>query len=440
MVLEKTHFSIRQILEEVYVMFADQAEKKNTQLSYSLDPDTPPVLLGDPFRLKQIIINLVSNSVKFTEGGNVNFAVSCKAKQPNRFIMLLEVTDTGIGIDENKIDLIFEDFVQEEMSTTRKYGGTGLGLSIVRKLVELHNGKIECRSRKNQGTMIRCEIPYLTGNSEQLKEETGFSLTIPEEISKLNVLVVDDEEYNRMLFSVIFDRWGVKHSEALNGMEALEMLRAERFDLVFMDLRMPGIDGVKTTEFIRNELKISDSELPVICVTAAIAGEEREKFEKASMNALLQKPFPEEKLLSVMLSVIRAGKGEAIDEAEKEETATAFITSSVDLESLYHISGGDQHFIKQMLVTFINTTRKGLLDMHEAMLAGNKQMIADLAHKLLPPCRHLGAVKLVNLLTDIRKRIKNTGDLTDAGKLINEATREFDNICHLLNDHIAKIT
>jgi signal transduction histidine kinase/DNA-binding NarL/FixJ family response regulator len=440
MVLEKTHFSIRQILEEVYIMFAGQAEKKSTHLSYSLEPDTPPVLLGDPFRLKQIIINLVSNSVKFTEGGNVNFAVSCKDKQPQEFIMVLEVTDTGIGIDENKIDLIFEDFIQEEMSTTRKYGGTGLGLSIVRKLVELQNGKIECKSKKNQGTTIRCEIPYLTGDREQLKEEAGFSLTIPEEVRKLNVLVVDDEEYNRMLFRVIFDRWGVRHSEALNGMEALEMLRAERYDLVFMDLRMPGIDGARTTGFIRNELKISDSQLPVICVTAASAGEELNNYRKAGMNALLQKPFTEEKLLSVILSVIRGGEADTETEAEKEETPSAFAPGSIDLQSLYHISGGDKHFIKQMLITFINTTGKGLQHMHEAYLEGNSQRIADLAHKLIPPCRHLGAVRLVNILTDAGKSIRNTGHLADAGKLIDEATMEFENIRHLLDEHIAKIT
>jgi signal transduction histidine kinase/DNA-binding NarL/FixJ family response regulator len=440
MVLEKTHFSIRQILEEVYIMFAGQAEKKSTHLSYSLEPDTPPVLLGDPFRLKQIIINLVSNSVKFTEGGNVNFAVSCKDKQPQEFIMVLEVTDTGIGIDENKIDLIFEDFIQEEMSTTRKYGGTGLGLSIVRKLVELQNGEIECKSKKNQGTTIRCEIPYLTGDREQLKEEAGFSLTIPEEVRKLNVLVVDDEEYNRMLFRVIFDRWGVRHSEALNGMEALEMLRAERYDLVFMDLRMPGIDGARTTGFIRNELKISDSQLPVICVTAASAGEELNNYRKAGMNALLQKPFTEEKLLSVILSVIRGGEADTETEAEKEETPSAFAPGSIDLQSLYHISGGDKHFIKQMLITFINTTGKGLQDMHEAYLEGNSQRIADLAHKLIPPCRHLGAVRLVNILTDAGKSIRNTGHLADAGKLIDEATMEFENIRHLLDEHIAKIT
>ena len=154
--LEKVHFTIAQILEDVYALFERQAIRNNTRLSYSKSQDTPDVLLGDPYRLKQIIINLVSNSVKFTRNGEVHFSVNCIKKESSEIELVLEVTDTGIGIDESKIDFIFEDFTQEEMSTSRKYGGTGLGLSIVKKLIELHNGTIECVSRKNQGTKITC--------------------------------------------------------------------------------------------------------------------------------------------------------------------------------------------------------------------------------------------------------------------------------------------
>ncbi len=211
LVLEKVHFSIRQILEDVYVLFERQAIRNNTMLSYSLSPDTPPVLLGDPYRLKQIMINLVSNSVKFTKNGKVHFTVKGIKKQSGEIELVMEVIDTGIGIDESKINFIFEDFTQEEMSTTRKYGGTGLGLSIVKKLVELHNGTIDCKSRKNQGTQITCHIPYLTVMKNRLKVMLIPPLYIPEEIRNLKILIVDDEEYNRLLFKTILDRWKIKY-------------------------------------------------------------------------------------------------------------------------------------------------------------------------------------------------------------------------------------
>ncbi len=167
LVLEKVNFRISQILEDVYVLFENKARENNIMLSYSISQDTPPVLLGDPYRLKQIMINLVSNAVKFTKNGKVNFAVSCIKKQWDEIDLILECKDTGIGIDESKLKIIFEDFTQAEMSTTRKYGGTGLGLSIVRKLVEMQHGTIDFKSRKNQGTEIVCRIPYLTGDEKR---------------------------------------------------------------------------------------------------------------------------------------------------------------------------------------------------------------------------------------------------------------------------------
>jgi signal transduction histidine kinase len=140
------------------------------------------------------MINLVSNSVKFTADGTVRFSVSGTMQQPGKVMLVMEFADTGIGIDEDKIDTIFDDFTQEEMSTARRYGGTGLGLSIVRRLVDLQGGRIEFRSRKNEGTTVRCEIPFLSGDIGQLKEEAEPLVSVPAEFSKLRVLIFDDEE------------------------------------------------------------------------------------------------------------------------------------------------------------------------------------------------------------------------------------------------------
>lgn len=439
MALEQIHFNIKQILEEVYAMFDPQARKNNTVLSYSIDPDTPPALLGDPYRLKQIIINLVSNSVKFTSEGTVHFSVRSIAQPLPAVTLAMEVVDTGIGIDEDKIESIFEDFTQEEMSTTRRYGGTGLGLSIVKKLVDLQNGTIECTSRKNHGTTIKCEIPLLVGDSSLITTEAESQLSIPAEVRNLSVLVVDDEEYNRMLFQSIFRRWGVRHAVAFSGAEALKMVRAEKFDLLLMDMRMPGIDGARTTEFIRKELEIDDSAMPVICVTAAFLDDDLEKYREAGMNAFLQKPFSEKTLLRTILSVTGHRQTMPAEEADAGDIVPATPRGRVDLNNLYRLSGGDENFVKEMLVTFIQSSEKGLEEMLAGIKTGDIQRISDLAHKLLPPCRHLGAADLTAILADIEKSGRTGGDIMHIESLVGGFQSAFREIRTEIESNLSKM-
>ncbi len=437
--LEKVHFSISQLLEDVYMLFEKQAQQNNTSLSYSLSPDTPAVLLGDPYRLKQIMINLISNSVKFTKNGDVHFAVSSINKQSGEIELVVEFKDTGIGIDESKLNLVFEDFTQAEMSTTRKYGGTGLGLSIVKRLIELHNGTINFRSWKNQGTEITCRVPYLTGDEKQLRKDSGQSITIPQEISRLKILIVDDEEYNRLLFKKILDRWKCKCRLAVNGMDALETLKEDRYDLLFMDIRMPGIDGVKTTQFIRDEMKISGSDMPIVFISAGSINEDGQKYREAGMNAFLQKPFTEEMLLTTIMAVTENNTQLTI--ADNVDTGNSKPDSSgkVNLHNLYHISAGDEQFVKQMIITFVNTTQKGLKEMQEAAVSVKWESVADLAHKLLSPCRHIGAADLYNLLSTVEKRIRNNVSGEPVEALIEKSLREFETISELLNEHVAEM-
>ena len=439
LILEKVHFNIRQIVEDVYALFEKQAERNNTRLSYSLSPNTPPVLLGDPYRLKQIMINLISNAIKFTKEGEVHFNIWSTKKQSAQIELIMEITDTGIGIDESKINLVFEDFTQGEISTARKYGGTGLGLSIVKKLIELHNGSIYCESRKNHGTKMTCRIPYLTGDEKQLKRKIGPPLSVPEEIKKLKILIVDDEEYNRLLFKTILDRWKVNYRVSVNGLEALEIVKTDRYDILFMDIRMPGLDGFKITQFIRNELKIKSSEMQVICISAASINKDWNKYKMAGMDAFLQKPFTEEMLLTTILSVIKNDASFAIDNTSIEEKNKSASPDKINLNNLYHISGGDEQFVKQMLVTFIDTTKKGLTAMNNAVASGQWESVTDLAHKILPPCRHLGAKDLCNCLRKIEESIQKGEDFETIKLLTKESIREFETLNIILDEQIMKI-
>ena len=437
-VLEKVHFSLDLVMADVRAMFETQARQNNSKLSYSINPGTPPVLVGDPYRLKQIMINLVGNSVKFTKDGTVHFGVMANSISPGKVELIATFADTGIGIDESKLNVIFEDFTQAEMSTTRKYGGTGLGLSIVKRLTELQGGTIDIKSKKNEGTTIVCRIPYDIGEEGKIKKDVTRPVLVPEKIAGKKILVVDDEEYNRMLFRKILERWNVSCRLSENGMEALELLKEERFDLVFMDMRMPGIDGLKTTRFIREEMKISEQDMPVIFISAAPGNEEYQKYMNSGINGFLQKPFTEEMLASVItevlpdaVSIFREPAGSAGIETVRE--------GEPDLRNLYHISGGDNQFVRQMLVSFIETTGKGLSEMQEAIKNLQWETAADLSHKIQPPCRHIGALKLFDILNRIEKAIRKN-DYTDSiDKMAENALLEFGIISRQINHHITKM-
>ncbi len=468
MVLEQIPFSIRRTAEEVYGMFLGQARKNNTVLSYSVDPATPPVLVGDPYRLKQVMINLVSNSVKFTSDGTVRFSVAGIENQPGKVTLAMEFTDTGIGIDEDRISSIFDDFTQEEMSTARRYGGTGLGLSIVRRLVDLQGGKIDIRSRKNEGTTVRCEIPFLAGDTEQLKEEAEPLAAVPAGFDKLRVLIVDDEDYNRMLFKTIFGRWGMQHSEAPDGRAALDILGRERFDLVIMDMRMPGLDGAETTERIRNDLRINESVMPVICVSAGFSVSDIERYRKSGMNAFLLKPFSEKSLAEAIMGVTSVGGKTVSDgsvdvayehessspgELPSETYATAGQMSGpvaasepaaksssgmIDLASLRHIAGGDEKFVKEMLAAFIADAEKGIGEMAELLKTGDIESIAEISHKLIPKFRHLGAVEMASILTGIEAAGREGAEISKIEQLLLRLQEDFPDIRREIEDHLSE--
>jgi len=221
-------------------------------------------------------------------------------------------------------------------------------------------------------------------------------------------------------------------------MEAIELLKNNHYDLLFMDARMPGLDGLEATRIIREELKIKATDLPVICISAASVNDDWEKYEKAGMNAFLEKPFTEEMLLTTILSVIReVFARETIQPAV--ENIFASDNDRINLQNLVHIAGGDTQFMKQMLITFLESTTKGLQEMGEAVTSGHWHMVGELAHKMLPPSRHIGASDLSIYLRKIEDGIKNKEEPAAITDLAKETFREFEVIRDLLNEQIAKI-
>jgi signal transduction histidine kinase/CheY-like chemotaxis protein/HPt (histidine-containing phosphotransfer) domain-containing protein len=435
-VLERTHFEIKKAFEEVQLLFETRAAEKNTRLYHTISESTPPVLFGDSYRLKQILFNLVGNSVKFTKEGEIQFSVDIQKLPTDGFNIILKVSDTGIGIRQDMQNKVFEDFTQEEIDTSKKYGGTGLGLSIVKKLVELHHGSITLESKKNKGTLISCILPYAKGNAKQLPALVPI-LQIPDQFKKLKILIVDDEEYNRLLFKTILDRWKVQYDEAGDGQNAVDLVKTNRYDMVFMDIRMPQLDGLMSTVFIRKELKRSEAELPVIGISATHTAEDIQKYRNAGMNTFLSKPFTEKMLLDVMSSLLKDEYSVPSWPVTEEQQVS---DPDIDLSDLYHMANHDKPFIRIMLAQFIESTERGLKEIFESIEKGEVKKASDTAHKISAPCKHVGAKLLYSYMKSIEKFDGRIDGLSELKKLSMDSNKEFEVLKNILQAHLLKMS
>jgi len=297
MTFEEHPLSVREIFKSMHVMLLGSAKEKNLELSFTCSEDVPSILLGDPLRLTQIIINLVGNAIKFTQKGSIQvFANSLKNENGN-VLLEFSVKDTGIGIAPDKIENIFERFTQAESQTTRKYGGTGLGLSISKQLTELQGGKVSVKSELNVGSEFSFCIPFK--NSEHtlpIKENTEIKYDM-EELSKLNILLVEDNPLNVKLMLSLFSENNMKLQVAENGSIGIEKLKENDFDIILMDMEMPVMNGYEAATIIRNEMK---SDIPIIAMTAHAMAGEQERCLSLGMNGYISKPVNSDFLFKKM--------------------------------------------------------------------------------------------------------------------------------------------
>jgi|GEM_PF-749088 len=293
--LEEVDFKLDDIFDTLYKSMSIRAAEKGIELLVEKDPGLREYLLGDPTRLNQVLTNLLANAIKFTLAGRVHLQVSKIKESENEEVLLFRVADTGIGIEPSRLEVIFEQFAQEDKSVARKFGGTGLGLSISQSLVEMMGGKISVESIKGQGSIFQFCIPLKKGQQVSQTEEFKMDATA---LHGLRVLLADDNEINRYLIHAIFKNWGINVVSAADGRECIDILRKGTFDMIFMDLQMPELDGFEATKLIRSEI---DPNIPIIAITANALNSEVEKCRKLGMDDYIVKPFKSSELYNVML-------------------------------------------------------------------------------------------------------------------------------------------
>lgn len=294
MTLESIPFEIKTLVENCIDLIKEQIPHKSILISYHIDTNIPKSLIGDPTKIGQILLNILSNAAKFTEKGNISLNLLNK---PNNEIYF-EVIDTGIGIPTNKINNILNPFTQADDSTTRKYGGTGLGLSITSKLIELHDSQLYIESEENKGSKFYFTLKLLESKLNDQKEDKPINNIISFE--KYSVLIADDNEINLLVAEEFLSEYGFKIHKATNGLEVINILNNHSIDIILMDIEMPEMNGLLCIKKIRSNPNKSTANIPIIALTAHAVKTETDKCIEAGANSLLTKPYEEADLIELI--------------------------------------------------------------------------------------------------------------------------------------------
>ncbi|HNP45788.1 MAG TPA: PAS domain S-box protein [Panacibacter sp.] len=381
--LERIGFRIREVIEHCGQVVEYKLREKGLRFESFIASSMADVFIGDPYRLNQVLLNLLSNAIKFTEKGNISISCTLESQSENHQLVNIAVTDTGIGMTEEFMDSLFSKFSQEDESISRRFGGTGLGMSISKQLVEMMGGQIRVDSKKGFGTSIYISLRLRIGSADDLpaREDTLSDSSI---LKGSKLLLAEDNEMNRIVANTILEQYGAVVDNAFNGNEAINMLNAAKYDLVLMDVRMPEMDGLEATAFIRQNISTS---LPVIALTANALKQEQEKCLKAGMNDFLSKPFDEEDLVKMIAKWL----GKEINLQGGRSNFTKDKSRPMyNLEKIKTISRGNTQFVKKMLQIFITESISSVEQLRENYSLKDYAKIKSISHKMKPSVKNMG--------------------------------------------------
>lgn len=383
--LEQKSFRPLELIADTIKLLEDKAEEKHLKLDFEVH-DLPEVISGDPYRLRQILLNLIHNGIKFTEKGGVHVTARLGKKTAKSIQLVIEIMDTGLGIPQNRQKHIFNEFEQVNREDKRK--GTGLGLSITKKLVSIHKGTIVVNSTPGKGSTFTVKLPYLLSDVESLETATEYGSEL--RLQNMHVLIADDEEFNRKLLIAILNEHDVTYDVAVDGAQAYEYLSKKAYDVVLLDFRMPEMDGPEVAEKIKKE-KGPNNETPIIGLTATVSDQDMQMAKKSGIIHVLRKPFDTDELLHLMSS-------KNISSELKNTEAVNIEDVQFDLEGLKKM--GDESFVVDMVETFISSTKENLRQLDQHVSEKNWNEAGEVLHKIIAPARHLKAEELVALLKE----------------------------------------
>ncbi|HUX54681.1 MAG TPA: PAS domain S-box protein [Williamwhitmania sp.] len=385
MTFEQTPFKLASSISAMVHLFETKFQEKNLELITVYDQNIPGVLVGDPVRLHQIIINLVSNAVKFTSKGKITVKVSMISEDDEKVTIEFAIIDTGIGIPANKIADIFENFQQASSDTSRLYGGTGLGLAIVKQLVEPQGGTINVVSTVGKGSTFSFTLSFLKTNA-QAELESGNEV-LDTEIKNIKVLVVEDIALNQLLMKTLLDDFGFDRDIAENGEIAIEKLQNKSYDVILMDLQMPVMNGFEATEYIRNKMH---SKIPIIALTADVTTVDLAKCKAVGMNDYIAKPVDERLLYSKIVGLVKKASLITQRKPEEQEKVISKKTKCTNLEYLTQRTKSNPKLMMEMIALYLEQTPTLVKAMKLGLQDQDWNSLHAAAHKMIPSFSIMG--------------------------------------------------
>ena len=417
--LEVIEFSLSRLLSEVTALMELRASNKGLTLTCLRDPQIPDLLCGDPARLRQILVNLMDNAVKFTQQGSIRFEITRAEARDEQFLLHFSISDTGIGIPQDRQNCLFQSFSQVDSSTTRCYGGTGLGLAISKQLVELMKGQIGMKSLEQHGSTFWFTVPMtvVRGAEAQRSHPLGTIETNKSAAKPARILLVEDNPVNQKLAVTILKKLGHEITTALDGEQALSVLSRERFDLVFMDVQMPGKDGYETTREIRNpHSKVLDQEVVIIAMTAHAQAEDHRRCLDAGMNDYLAKPFSVAALKKILHTWL-APKVMTTDEIPP-----------FDRDGLIARLLDDEELAKDTMKKFLDDF-PGQLDKFKTLVASrDRSGVSAQLHNLKGICAGMSSESLYRLAQDLEGALAE-GDFAIIEARLPEWENQYHRLC-----------
>jgi signal transduction histidine kinase/CheY-like chemotaxis protein len=419
MVFEKIPFKLSLSVNAMLHLFETKIQEKNLKLIIDYDEKIPEILIGDPVRLHQIILNLVSNAVKFTNQGSITVGVHLFKEDVDSVTIEFKVTDTGIGIAPDKIKSIFENFQQASIGTSRLYGGTGLGLAIVKQLVKGQKGTINVKSNFDNGTEFSFVLKFMKTDINTVLEPEIVELNA--DVKDTRILVVEDMELNQLLMKTLLDDFGFECDITANGKLAIEKLKTKPYDIVLMDLQMPEMNGFEATKYIR---KTMHSKIPIIALTADVTTVDVEKCKAAGMNDYIAKPVDERLLYSKLISYSK--KPIAIITHKEGEKGTQDKIRYVDLNYLMKLTKANPALMAEMINAYLSQTPPLVDIMNKSLKDKDWKSLQSAVHKMVPSFSIMGMNPEIEI---VAKKIQEYAYSIEISNEINHLVQKLETVC-----------
>ncbi len=421
MAFEQTPFRLADSIAAMLHLFETKVQEKILGLFTKYDTSIPEVIMGDVVRLHQIILNLVSNAVKFTHKGNITVSANRVAEEEETITIKFAVADTGIGIPANKMDSVFENFQQASSSTSRIFGGTGLGLAIVKQLVEAQGGSVGVTSNVGEGSTFWFILNFQ--KTKEIAEREPAVVEVNAEIRNIKVLVVEDIALNQLLMKTLLDDFGFERDIAANGLIAIEKLKSKSYDIILMDLQMPEMNGFEATEYIRNTM---NSKIPILALTADVTTVDLAKCKAVGMNDYIAKPVDERVLYNKIIGLVK--KPSVIKPTGQEESGQNITkkTRCIDLNYLMHRTKNKPELMLEMISLYLAQTPPLVSAMKKSLHGQDWETLQAVVHKMIP------SFSIVGISSDfehIAKKIQEYANSQQEEHNMHSLVLQLENVC-----------